>query len=413
MRVRYLLGAMTGVRARLPLAALRRAWPLGLAIVVIAILGSGLLFSKHGRPAVSSALFLPDMLLELPVRPVTWLTPDPTVERGFIDYGSGRILADIYRPAGDAPRAAVVFSMGAPPLDLDDSRLVKLAEDAARAGLVMVVPFSERLDDERIEPEEIDALVGIFQYLEQQPYVDPDRIGYIGVSVGGSLALVAAADPRIADRVDYVVSFGAYFNGIDALAAIGSQRITYDGLEETWEPNHHSVEVMALLLIWELSDDTDREVLCRAFVDPGDRLRLCGLASVDRDPVTEADVARLTPEGRAAYDIMTGPDPARTEELLSQLPQAAVAKLTQLSPEGVLADLKGELYVIHDRGDEYIPYVESRRMRDALAGRNDVHFTEVSLFEHVEPRLSRGGDIIVVDGTRLYYRLYQLLLKLS
>ncbi len=413
MRVRYLLGAITGVWARTPPAALRRAWPLGLAILVIAILGSGLLFSKHGRPAVSSALFLPDMLLELPVRPVTWLTPDPTVERGFIDYGSGRVLADIYRPAGDAPRAAVIFSMGAPPLDLDDPRLVKLAEDAARAGLVMVVPFSERLDAERIEPEEIDALVGIFQYLEQQPYVDPDRIGYIGVSVGGSLALVAAADPRIADRVDYVVSFGAYFSGIDALAAIGSHRISYNGVEETWEPNHHSVEVMALLLIWELSDDTDRDVLCRAFVDRGDRLRLCGLASVRSDPVTEAEVAALTPEGRAAYDIMTGHDPARTEELLKELPQTAVAKLTQLSPEGVLADLKAELYIIHDRGDEYIPYVESRRMRDALAGRKDVHFTEVSLFEHVEPKLSRGGDIIVIDGTRLYYRLYQLLLKLS
>lgn len=413
MRDPQRLEALAAVLARFRPTALRRAWPLALAIIVILVVGSGLVFSRHGRPAVSSALLLPDMLLELPVRPVTWLTPEPTVERGFIDYGSGRILVDIYRPAGDEPRAAVIFSMGAPPLDLDDSRLVKLAEDAARAGLLMVVPFSRRLDAERIEPAEIDALVGIYQHLERQPYVDPDRIGYIGVSVGGSLALVAAADPRIADRVDYVVSFGGYSNGLDALVAIGSHHIHYDGLEETWEPDSHSVEVMALLLIAELSDGGDRETICKAFVDPGDRRTLCGLASVDREPVSDVEVARLTPEGRAAYDIMTGRDPARAEELLSRLPPSALAKLEELSPDRVIAELGGEIYIIHDKGDEFIPYVESRRMRDALAGRDDVHFTEVSLFEHVEPRLSRGGDVIVLDGTRLYYRLYQLLLKLS
>ena len=61
---------------------------------------------------------------------------------------------------------AVVFSMGAPPLDLDEPRLVRIAEDSARKGVVMLVPFSERLDEERIEPEEIDALVAEFQYVQ-------------------------------------------------------------------------------------------------------------------------------------------------------------------------------------------------------------------------------------------------------
>ena len=73
--------------------------------------------------------------------------------------------------------------------------------------LVMVVPFSTRLAAERIELVEIDALVGVFEYLEEQAYVDPERIGYMGLSVGGSLALLAAADERVAERVDYVVAF--------------------------------------------------------------------------------------------------------------------------------------------------------------------------------------------------------------
>ena len=408
----YQLDASARGRARTGLIALRRAWPLALALFVIVLLSAGLLCSKHGRPAIISALILPDMLLDLPVRPVTWFTADPVVERVTIDYGSGRILADIYRPPDDDRHAAVLFSMGAPPLDLDDSRLVKLGEDVARAGIAMIIPFSTRLDAELLEPAEIDALVGVFQYAERQPYVDPDRIGYIGVSVGGSLALLAASDARIAERVNFVVSFGGYYNALDALLAIGSRRIAYDGLEEDWEPDSHTIEVMALQLIVELSDASDRETLCKAFVDPGDRSRLCQ-APIGREPVSPTDVASLTPEGRAAYDLMTGGALAGGDELLSRLPPATLSKLEALSPDQAIDGLRGEIYIIHDRGDAFIPYVESRRLRDALVGRERVHFTEVSLFEHVEPRLSSGGDVIVLDGMRLYYRLYQLLLKLS
>ena len=398
MGASYSLEATTGLRSRLRPVALRRVWPLAVALIVIAVIGASLIFTKQGRPAVISAFLLPDMMVELPVRPVTWFTADPVVERTFIDYGSGRILADIYRPPDDERHATILFSMGAPPLDLDDSRLVKLGEDMARAGVVMVIPFSNRLDAEIIAPEEIDTLVGIFEHVERQRYVDPERVGFVGVSIGGSLALLAAADPRIAERVDYVVSFGGYFDAVDTLVAVGSGRIAYDGVVEEWEPDSHTVRVMAVQLIEALSG-RDAQLLRRVFVRG--------------EQVSAAELAQLSAEGRASYEFMTNDDPDRTLELLDQLPKAALERLEQLSPSRVVDALQAELFIIHDRGDAFVPYVESRRLRDALAGREDVHFTEVSLFEHVEPRLGRGGDVLVLDGTRLYFRLYQLLLKLS
>ena len=393
-------------------AALRRAWPLWAALILIGVIASGFCFSSRGRPALASAFLLPDMMVDLPVRPVTWFTDEPRVDRTYIDYGAGRILADIYRPDDGDRHAAVIFSMGAPPLDLDDSRLVKLAEDAARAGLVMIVPFSERLDAERVEPEEADALAGIFQYAQQQPYIDRSRIGYIGVSVGGSLALLAAEDPRIADQVDFVVSFGGGADALDVLKATGSHHIEYDGVDESWEPDDHTVEVMALQLVFELSDERDRATICKAFVDSWD-WDLCDTTFDDLDPLGADDIASLTPEGRVVFNFMSSGDPAIVNELAAQLPQGVLDKMEALSPDRGIDRLRAELYLIHDRGDKFIPYVESRRLRDALAGRGDVHVTEVSLFEHVEPRLSRGGDIIVIDGARLYFRLYQLLLKLT
>ncbi len=360
-----------------------------------------------------SALLMPDMMVDLPLRPVTWFTAEPIVERTFIDYDGGRILADIYRPPDDGSHAGLIFSMGAPPLYLDDPRLVKLAEDLARAGLVVVVPFSSRLDEEMIEPEEVEALIGVFQHLERQPYVDPDRVGYFGISVGSSLALLAAADSRIADRVDYVVSFGGYYDALDTFTAVGAKRLVYDGLEEEWEPDNHTVEVMALQFIAELSDPGDRETLCRVFVvERSGREALCDAALAVRRSATAAEIAELTSEGQIAYEFMTSGDLARAEELSSQLPAAALARLEALSPRRTIDKLEAEVFIIHDQGDAFVPYVESRRLRDALAGREDVHFTEVSLFEHVEPRFGRGGDVLVLDSARLYYRLYQLLLKL-
>lgn len=397
---------MAALRTRPRLAALRRAWPLGLALFVIAVIASGLCYSRPGRAATLSAFFLPDMLVELPVRPVTWITETPVVERVRIPYPGGSIVADVYRPPDRDRHAAIIFSMGAPPLDLDDPRLVKLAEDAARAGLVMVVPFSERLDAERIEVEEIDALIGVFEFVHRQPYVRADRVGYIGVSVGGSLALVAAADERIAGRVAFVVAFGAYYNALDTLTAIGSRRLRYNGLAQPWEPDPHSVEVMALQLINDLSDADDRATLCTIFVDAHDQ-HLCDATGSD------VGVGGLTSEGRAAYEVLTSDDPARAGALLDELPPSLIVRLQRLSPSQTLDGLRAEVYLIHDRGDAFIPYVESRRLRDALRERVELHFTEVSLFEHVEPRLGRGGDVLVLDGTRLYFQLYQLLLDLS
>jgi acetyl esterase/lipase len=378
-----------------------RLWPLAAAVAALVALPAALVPTEQGRSAIVATIFLPDLIFSLPVRPVTWVTPDPVREHVVIQYGAGRTIeADLYRPPSGAALGGVIFSMGAPPLDLDDPRLVKLSEDAARAGFVMLVPFSERLDEELILPEEIDALVGAFRYLQAQPYMNPDRVGYIGVSVGASLALLAAADPRIRDDVDFVVAFGGYYDALDTFVALASRRIEYDGLDEPWTPRWHSIKVMARQFIYELDDPYDREVLTAAFVN--------------RKPVTQEQIAGLSPDGRAVYDFLTSAgDPARARRLIVGLPPDAVARLRALSPSQAAGDLRTEVFIVHDRGDEFIPYVESRRLRDALVARTKVHFDEVRFFKHVEPRLNQRSDVLVLDGVRLIFRLYQILLRLT
>src|SRR4030042_5762910 len=165
---------------------LRRAWPLPPALAILLLVSLVPSCSRYGRASVASFFFLPDLMSELPVRPVTWVTEKPVVERITLTYGDREMPADVYRPADGKRHGAVILSPGAPPLEPDASRLVRLAGDGARAGFVMLVPYSPDLEEEIILPREVDALVAAFEYLQEQPYVKPDKIGYFGVSVGSS-----------------------------------------------------------------------------------------------------------------------------------------------------------------------------------------------------------------------------------
>jgi pimeloyl-ACP methyl ester carboxylesterase len=355
--------------------------------------------NRYGRTAVSSFFFLPDLMMQMPVRPVTWVTEKPVVEHITLTYGDRTMPADIYRPADGKRHGAAILSPGAPPLEPDDSRLIRLAGDVARAGFVMLVPFSPDLEDEIILPREVDALVAAFEYLERQPYVKPDKIGYFGVSVGSSLALLAAADERINENVAVVIAFGGYYDTFDLLSSITTGVISYDGHQESWNPKWHTVKVMYEQVIARLDDEKDREMLTRMLVD-------------EETEATDSRT-RLSAEGRAAYDLLLNRDPARVAKLVDALPAAAREWLRALSLAENLEGLRAETFILHDRSDRYIPYVESRRLRDALEGHVKLHYTEVNIFEHVEPTANRAAHLLVVDGSKLFFQLYQILLRLS
>jgi dienelactone hydrolase len=396
-----------------------RAWPLLLSLVIL--FGSPLLLrlNHHGRVAFDAALYLPDMVLQPDIaiahalgvddvpfpRPITWFTDAPTRERVIIEYesrdGPREIEADLYTPQGDGPFNGVVFSMGAPPLELDNDRLRRVAEDSARSGVVMLVPFSERLDEHEILPEEIDALVAEFQYVQSLPNVKPDRVGFFGASVGGTLALVAAADPRVADDVDHVVSFGGAYDALETFGSIATHHIQYGEIDEAWTPRRHSATVMREQFIWALDDEADRDLLTRWFLD--------------REPGTEAELATLSQAGRDTYAFLANRDPAKVDDLIARLPGQTVADLEYLSPRTSIDRVTAELFIIHDQADPFIPYTESRKLRDHLRARDDIvaHFDELRLFEHVEPNLGQRPDVMALDITRLVYRLYQLLLRWS
>jgi dienelactone hydrolase len=138
----------------------------------------------------------------------SWNDGDVTV-RG-ITYASprgGRVPALVMKPAGKGPFAGLIVQHGMPGSGAD---MAAVGESFARLGAVVVLidaPFARRSGepvrfDERDRREQIQLIVDLCRavdLLRARDDVDPDRIGYLGVSYGGAMGgLLAGVEHRIA-----------------------------------------------------------------------------------------------------------------------------------------------------------------------------------------------------------------------
>ena len=270
----------------------RRALLLGTALLLLF-----LAFTHPVRVAILALAVLPSAIASLPVDPLVSLTPKPTREYFTFPYPGGSVEGDVYSPGRGGRHGAIILLLGARPVDRDEPPLVRFAEGMSRAGLVVMVPIASGLEDGRIEAHEVDALVAEVELLRGRPDVDPARIGVIGFSVGGSVAIQAAADPRLDGKLVFVNAFGSYFDTMDFARAISTRSLQYAGVDQPWEPDPLVLQVMARQMVDTLPDPNDRAVLERLYID--------------RDVGARADVPTMTRAGRAALGLLDGLPPPR------------------------------------------------------------------------------------------------------
>ena len=361
-----------------------------------------LAFAPQGRTIVRSALFV-TQVLPIPIKPQEWVTADSTRESISFALPNGEGSADIHRIPDGKKHAGILMFLGVNPAPRDDKRVVNLGTGLARAGFVVMIPWSPVMMDKRLSPDEPDNLVAAFQYLRGLEYVDPDRVGMGGLCVGASVALVAASDPRISDQVDFVSSFGAYYDLRDLLKQIAAKKSFYGDIVEPWDPRRLTEEVFINTLIDSLSDEQERALLSGVFrARTAEPDTLDGLSSEARatsqllsSMAAQAENERLTLD--------------EAEQLIDLLPDRFLENLDRISPSTNIADLKARLLIAHDREDDAVPSEESRRLEDSLSARGDVHYTEFSFFSHVTPDKPVGPFTFVKEAFKLFQYTYQII----
>jgi dipeptidyl aminopeptidase/acylaminoacyl peptidase len=368
-------------------------------VVIVASLSAAMWTFRPTHAGLTTAFIMPDLFVDLPVSPLKLTGERPLKEEVTFAANGRQVSANLYRPDDNDRHGAVLVVIGAAPRALEDEQVVRLAKSVARAGLVVMLPELDHLLADEMVPEEIDEVVGAFQYLRAQPFVDPERTGMLGFSVGAGVGLVAASDPRISDQVALFGSFGGYYDLYDVITAATTETITNDDHQTRWEPDDKTLRVLRRSLIYYVDDPRDQDVLTRIFLEDDDSAR--------------QELDGLSPRSRAIFDILDNRDPARSAELFAALPSDYQTILRRLSPSAALHGLRAELIVMHDRHDRYIPYTESRRLAEAARSGVEVHYAEMDIFRHVDPRVPPNPLTFLANLIELLFQVCRLMLRLS
>ncbi|HVM12148.1 MAG TPA: hypothetical protein VM638_06720 [Actinomycetota bacterium] len=273
------------------------------------------------------------------------------------------VVGDAYLPAGRAP--LVVLVPGAAMDARRDERLVRLARALGRAGRIVFIP-ELALARERLDERDIDRIVAVTAALDAHPRTEGRPVMF-GISFGGSFSLVAAADPRIRDRLAQVAVFGAYWELGGLLQAVTTRTSVVGDRRIPFEPHPLAGEVL-------------REVAL-ALVDPAERPALRAVLRGQRDPAT-------LPAGAAAiHALLRNRVPERTPRLIELLPGRARRLLERLSPAAAAPGLRAPVVAMHSTDDAAVPHAELLRLQHALP---EARTLTVSLFRHVE---FEGGDV--------------------
>lgn len=353
-------------------------WLYIFALVVAVVIVAALALFRPITTAIHTAAFAAQVLPS-PVKPQPWLASEPEhVVAEFPRYDGSMGHGDIYVIPDGKRRAGLLIFLGANAAGADDPDVVNLGMALARAGFAVMYYWSPTMGERaEVDAGEVANIVAAFEHLRRQEFVDPDRVGLAGFSVGASFALVAAADPRIADGIAFVNAFGGYYDTADLMVqiaagrAIGNGGDIDDGEGIPWEVDRLTRQVYDNMLT----------------------------------PESESPAARALLEGTDSI--------AEARGRYAELPESFRDEVDSIAPSHHVAGWSPHtvMRVMHDRGDPLIPVGESRRLVRALQQQRPdvaVYYTETDIFRHVRPDAETDLKSMLAGAFQLYRHMYHI-----
>jgi pimeloyl-ACP methyl ester carboxylesterase len=173
-------------------------------VVLLGAIAILVVVAKRSWPAVQ--LQAVAVLATTEATPVlAWGVRAVTAEPRIQETRVAKAPSTLVRPGrGDGPWPAVVFVNGATREGRHHPKVQRLARGLARAGFLVVVPDLPGLALGKITLATVAATIDVAKATSEWSNVRDARVGFYGVSVGASLALLAAESPALADRVTIV-----------------------------------------------------------------------------------------------------------------------------------------------------------------------------------------------------------------
>ena len=341
--------------------------------VVVGLLGLLLMGWTPGLRFVRAARFLQRM--SQPSTPAEPAAARVTTRELTIDGRGGPIRARLYFRT-DQPRGeGVVVAHGVHYQGIDERRLVPFARGLAESGLTVLTPELTDLADYRITASGVAVIQDAVRYLAaDQEHVRGDRVGLLGFSFAGGLALVAAEDSATAEHLSYVTSVGGHHDLRRVLRFLIHNEIETPHGVLPMQAHEYGLVVLVYGNLEHFVPAADLEPMRAGFK---------AWLKEDRKAAREFARAATTPEASALWQLLESGRLQTLAPKLDALLEAQQAQLTALSSAGHLAELNVPVYLLHGAHDNVIPPSETDAANLELGAAE--HLALVSpLIEHVE-----------------------------
>jgi hypothetical protein len=372
------------------------------ALALLFVVGAATSLLPWGRAAVRGVLLLPPLLTAS--QPAAFVATGEGVRQThlMVPYADGTVFLDVYAPTTPTPpvpgaRGGLLIIPGVGD-NRGDAQVVNLSNSLARAGEVVMLMTTQTLINFDLASADSDAVVQAFNRLSVWPGVGANRVGIVGISAGDAIVCLAATDPRIRDRVAFIIDFGGFYDALNLLHDFGRRAIEVDGKLQPWQPADVPKAVLS-------------NVLAPVLPAPDGARLQAGFNLMNPNPLTPDDAALLSPEGAAAYHLLAGDAPSAVDANIALLVPLAGELLRQLSPSAVVSQIRAPIYLLHSRTDMYVPFTESRDFNAALTRLHHPHdYVEITIFQHVEVQSGLPLGSAISDGARLARILFEALL---
>ena len=372
--------------------------------VAVAFLVLGVLAGPRIWDTILSGILMAQVMAPLQPGPLHRITPEPSREAVTFPGGGRRMIATLYRPSRGEAGTGIVLVHGVNETGKDDERIVWLADLLARSGFTVLTPDFLGFKSLTLRTSDVEELVASIQYLANRSgNARRARVGLIGFSYGAGPTIIAAADPRVNERVQFVVSFGGYYDLINVITFVTTGHYAFGDLRGRAVPNEYSRWIFLRYNLELIPALRDREVL-REIAEAKSKN-----PAADTAPLA----ASLGSEGRAVYDLLVNADPQRVRTLVEALAPSVREHIRFLSPSRVIQNLRGRLFVVHSDPDDYLPQTESLRLAAALEPRGNVRLTMLRVFDHVRPNFPKFGmdslfRVYLPEGGKLFGLVFDL-----
>ncbi len=263
--------------------------------------------------------------------------------------GHAVVHGRLYVPRGRKDPPGIVLAHGVHYKGIDEPRLVRFARTIAESGIAVYTPLLAEIADYHIDPATIDDIGGAAITL--RGWCGKTSVGVMGLSFAGGLSLLAAADPRYASSISFVVAVGAH----DSLERVARFFVE----DEIAEPSGAKLAMKAhdygaVVLMYGYVDRffTERDV-------PMARNALRELLHENFDEAKKLAL-ELSPEAAAKMQLVFD----HREDVLGpeilRVVQTSAPMMARVSPHGNLSGLRARVFLLHGAGDSVIPPSETR-----------------------------------------------------